>query len=94
MVELDLGNTSFYDFGSIAPKSSDRPGSEGPVKDVPGRVQGTPFDMTFLKQTIASKPGVRQAPENDPRSWNMGGNGKWWSVFEELGTDGKKPIND
>lgn len=85
--ELDLGNNSFYDFPKINPTDNDVP-SGGPVRDIPGRTQTTPMDMTTMKAIIHGYNKTVNAPENDPRKWNMGGDGNWWSVFP--GTESKE----
>lgn len=91
--ELDMtGGTSFYDIPKIKPTGIDRH-EEGPVRDIPAREATTPFDYTFMKDQILGVGKVVTTPENDPREWNMGGNGQYFSMFEELGTHGKKPIN-
>lgn len=92
-MELPIDNKSFYDLPKIGPKGSDTE-PEGPVKDIPGRTETTPFDYTFMKQMIPAKPSIKPTPENDPRSWNSGGNGNWWDVFQhESHLKGKTPIN-
>lgn len=91
--ELDMtGGTSFYDIPKIKPTGIDRH-DEGPVRDVPGREITTPFDMTTMKDMIPGVGRVVDTPENNPRYWNMGGDGSYWSSLEGLGTKGKKPIN-
>lgn len=80
MKELDIDNTSFYSIPSISKTGSER-FPEGPVKGVPGRVNTGGSGMNAISGNVPSFPKQKDAPENDPSFWNMGGNGMWWSVF-------------
>jgi hypothetical protein len=77
MKELDIDNTSFYSIPKIGTTGTER-ASEGPVKGIPGRVQKT-SDMTAISNNVPAMPRSKDAPDNDPRSWNIGGDGTWWS---------------
>lgn len=93
-LELDLNNKSFYDFPDMNVKGSDSPGAGGPLNGIPGREQKMADGLTCFKVVIPSKPRVVQTPENDPRSWNMGGNGEWWSVHSWQPSGDKQINND
>lgn len=91
-LELDIDNKSFYDFPGIKPTNNDVP-SGGPVQGIPGRVEKPGSDFTAMKKPIPGNTKITKTPENDPRSWNMGGNGNWWSVYKEDDSSGEV-IND
>lgn len=91
-VELDIDNKSFYDLPSINPTNTDNP-SDGPVSGIPGREHKGGSGFTAMKKVISGNTKISPTPENDPRSWNMGGDGNWWSPQNhKLG--GSDPIND
>ena len=83
--ELDIGNTSFYDIPKINPTGGDH-ATGGTVKPVPGRE--TPPVGTMPKETasITAMPDVpeeKPAPKNQWNSWNVGGDGTWFSMYKD-----------